>query len=250
VRRAGLTLVAALGALLLLLPACNRGQERRAEALAGSTAVEFPSTDGVRLEGRLFGDDAATTGVVLSHMLPADQSSWWDLAGTLEREGYLVLTYDFRGYCPGGQAGCSDGEKDVSAIWQDVLGAIDFIRSHGVQQVALVGASMGGTASLVAASKPEVSVDAVITLSAPASIEGLAASAEVLQAVSAAKLFVAGAADFSAADSADQLYAQSPPPKRIQILPTGDHGTDILEGSQSGIATNLIVTYLAQYAAP
>ena len=179
-------------------------------------------------------------------MLPADQSSWWDFAHRLADEGYLALTYDFRGYCPGGVAGCSAGDKDVSAIWKDVLGAIALIRSEGANRVMLVGASMGGTASLVAAAQPGADVAAVITLSAPISIEGLTAGPEVLTQVTAAKLFIAGVGDpTGAAGSAQQLYDASPPPKRIDIEPSNGHGTDLLNGSE--VVRNLMLTYLAQY---
>ena len=90
-----------------------------------------------------------------SRMRPDDQRSWFAFANRLADEGYLVLTYDFRGYCPGGEGGCSQGDLQVSAIWQDVLGAMDFVRSEGATSVALVGASMGGTASLVAAGQQD-----------------------------------------------------------------------------------------------
>jgi pimeloyl-ACP methyl ester carboxylesterase len=179
-------------------------------------------------------------------MLPADQTSWWPFADRLAREGYLVLTYDFRGYCPGGDAGCSKGAKNIAAIWQDVVGAIDEIRSQGAIQVVLIGASMGGTASLVAAAQPGVDVEGVITLSAPTTIEGLTADAEVLSGVTAAKLFVAGVGDGSAASAAQELYDRSPPPKRIEILTTDDHGTDILSGNQAGPGSTLILTYLQE----
>ncbi len=161
--------------------------------LSGSHPVTFESRDGVTLEGRLFGD--GTTGVVLSHMQPADQRSWFAFANRLADEGYLVLTYDFRGYCPGGEGGCSEGELQIPAIWQDVLGATDFIRSQGATTVALVGASMGGTASLVAAGQEGTDAAVVITLSAPTSIEGLDADAALLQRVDANKLFIAGLGD-------------------------------------------------------
>jgi pimeloyl-ACP methyl ester carboxylesterase len=201
----------------------------------------------VRLEGRLFGE-GNHVAVVLSHMLPADQSSWWDFGQRLADEGYLALTYDFRGYCPGGVAGCSSGNKDIPAIWEDVLGAIAFVRSQGANRVMLVGASMGGTASLIAAAQPGADVAAVITLSAPVSIEGLTVGADVLAQVTAAKLFIAGLGDPSgAATSAQQLYDASPPPKRIEIRPSNDHGTDLLTGNQSEIVRNLVLTYLAQY---
>lgn len=214
--------------------------------LSGSRAVTFESSDGVTLEGRLFGD--GSTGVVLSHMQPADQRSWFAFANRLADEGYLVLTYDFRGYCPGGEGGCSQGELQIPAIWQDVLGAMDFIRSQGATTVALVGASMGGTASLVAAGQEGTDVAVVITLSAPASIEGLNADAALLQRVDANKLFIAGVGDTSAAASAEQLYEIAPPPKRPEIVPADDHGTDLLTGSRGEAVQRIIETYLAQFA--
>ena len=215
--------------------------------LSGSRAVAFESRDGVTLEGRLFGD--GSTGVVLSHMQPADQRSWFAFASRLADQGYLVLTYDFRGYCPGGDGGCSQGELQISAIWQDVLGAIDFIRSQGATTVALVGASMGGTASLVAAGQEGADVAVVVTLSAPTSIEGLDADAALLQRVDANKLFIAGVGDAAAAASAEQLYEIAPPPKGPpEIVPADDHGTDLLTGSRGEAVQRIIETYLAQFA--
>jgi len=181
-------------------------------------------------------------------MLPADQRSWFDFAQRLAEQGYLVLTYDFRGYCPGGDGGCSEGERDVSAIWQDVLGAMDLARSRGATSVTLIGASMGGTASLVAAGQEGVDVEAVITLSAPTSIEGLSADPALLQGVRAAKLFVAGVGDFSAAAAAEELFSTSPPPKRVEIVPADDHGTDLLTGAQAESVKRLIEVTLSQYA--
>ncbi|MGA9161202.1 MAG: alpha/beta fold hydrolase [Actinomycetota bacterium] len=239
--RARLLGVVALGAIAFV--ACG---EAAAPDLSGSRAVTFESRDGVMLEGRLFGD--GSTAVVLSHMRPADQRSWYAFANRLADGGYLVLTYDFRGYCPGGDGGCSQGDQQISAIWQDVLGAMDFVRSQGATDVALVGASMGGTASLVAAGQEGSDVAAVVTLSAPVSIQGLNADAALLQRVPANKLFVAGVGDPEAASAAEDLYETGPPPKRVEILPADDHGTDLLTGSQGEAVQRLIETYLTQFA--
>lgn len=218
-----------------------------AGSVAGSEAITFPSEDGVMLAGRLFGPDDGDTGVVLAHMFPADQRSWFPFADRLASRGYRVLTFDFRGYCPGGEGGCSEGEKRIEETWRDVLGAIQALRDEGVSRVALVGASMGGTASLIGASQEGVEVEAVITLSAPVAFEGLEVSPEVVSQVEAAKLFLAGHEDAAAAAAAQSLYDQSVQPKRLSILTTGDHGTDILSGNQGSAATNEIVSWLDRY---
>jgi pimeloyl-ACP methyl ester carboxylesterase len=227
--------------------ACNQADAIREEALANYTEVTFETADGVTLAGRLFGPDDATAGVVLAHMLPSDQSSWFDFAQRLGSIGYRAVTFDFRGYCPGGDAGCSEGKKTISAMWQDVLAAKAFLESKGVARVALVGASMGGTASLVAAAQVPTEVEAVVTLSAPTSIEGLTAGPDVLQASGAAKQFMAGDGDITAAQAASAFYEQALQPKRLEILTTSDHGTDLLTGNQGEIARTSILTWLGRY---
>lgn len=240
----GVRLMVVAGVFAVAMAAC--GSEGPEADLSDSRAVSFESADGVALQGRLFGD--GSTAVVLSHMRPADQRSWFAFAHRLADQGYMVLTYDFRGYCPGGEGGCSKGERNISGMWQDVLGAEDFVRSQGAANVALVGASMGGTASLVAAGQEGEDIEAVVTLSAPESIEGLVADAALLQREQANKLFVAGVGDAPAAASAEHLFEIAPPPKRVAIIPADDHGTDLLTGSHGEEVRRLIETYLAQFA--
>lgn len=239
-------MVTLIAATAIVGTACDRADDVSA-APRRSAPVTFRSIDGVELSGRLFGPEEATAGVVLAHMLPADQSSWFDFAGELGDAGFRALTFDFRGYCPGGDAGCSEGDKDIAAIWQDAQGAVELLRDDGVERIALVGASMGGTASLIVASGEGDGVAAVVTLSAPRSIEGLTAGPDVVARVTAAKLFLAGTGDGSAAEDAQAFYAQGPPPKRVEILTTDDHGTDMLTGNQGSAAGTLILGWLDRY---
>ena len=242
IRRSAIPTIAVVA---LVLAAC--GATTPLGSTEGSKEITFRSTDGVKLDGRLFGPDKGSAGVVLAHMFPADQSAWYFFADRLGDLGYRVLTFDFRGYCPGGDAGCSEGEKNIPAIWQDVEGAAAALRSKGVTRLALVGASMGGTASLIVAAKQGRDIDAVITLSAPPTFEGLDAGPDVLAEVSAAKLFIAGNGDISAAQAVDAFYGQSLQPKRPVILTTDDHGTDILSGNQAGIVSTEMINWLARY---
>jgi uncharacterized protein len=217
---------------------------------SGSTEVSFTTSDGVRLAGRLFGPEDAAAGVVLSHMLPADQSSWYPEATHLAGMGYRVLTFDLRGYCPGGDAGCSQGTKDPNAAPTDLTAAMTFLRQDGPTRVALVGASVGGTASLIVASQ-QTNIPAVIALSAPEVLNALAVTPEVLASITGAKLFIAALGDpAGAARAAQDLEAQSPAPKRVEIVPTDDHGTDLLTGAQGTHVSQLIDGWLAQYLHP
>jgi pimeloyl-ACP methyl ester carboxylesterase len=240
-------LVLAAG-LVLSTTACNRSAQIRTQALQDSEAVTFTTEDGVRLAGRIFGPDTASAGVVLAHMLASDQSSWFDFADRLGRAGYRVLTFDFRGYCPGGDAGCSKGQKNLAAAPQDVAAAQTYLREEGPTRIALVGASMGGTASLVSASQNPAGIEGVATLSSPASIGGLVAGPDVMAAVTPAKLFMAGDSDpDGAAAAAQQFYDASVQPKRLEIFTTADHGTDLLSGNQGEQSRAALLGWLAQY---
>jgi pimeloyl-ACP methyl ester carboxylesterase len=237
-------------ATIALLVSCSGGTSSSvdAPAPADSTPVTFVTSDGVKLAGRLFGPADAQAGVVLAHMLPADQTSWYPFAERLASDGYRVLTFDFRGYCPGGGGGCSQGHKQIEAADVDLQAAVDRLRQEGVQRVGIAGASMGGTAALRVAATDPRGIPAVVTLSAPQSIEGLTAGPDVLAQIAAAKLYIAGLGDPSgAASSADALAAQSPQPVREEIVTSDAHGTDLLTSQQGEHVAELIEAFFAQW---
>jgi pimeloyl-ACP methyl ester carboxylesterase len=240
----------ALLAIATMGTACSQKDDLRSEAVAGSEAVTFTTSDGVELAGRLFGSEDAEAGVVLAHMLPADQSDWFETAAALADDGYRVLTFNMRGYCPGGDVGCSEGEKDVDSADDDLAAALAHLREQGVDGIGLIGASIGGLASILIASREGPDVDAVITLSAPETLGGLGATPDALAAVSAAKLFIAGSSDGTAAASAESMFNASGGPKRLELLTTDAHGTDLLESNQAGRVRDLIDGWLAQHLPP
>jgi pimeloyl-ACP methyl ester carboxylesterase len=203
-----------------------------------STSVTFTTQDGVTLSGNLYG--TGRWGVVLSHMYPADQTSWTATAERLAGEGYLVLTYDFRGY------GKSGGSKDVALIDRDVFAAMNYLRTAGTSDVVLVGASMGGTASLIAATTfqamSSVRLAGVATLSAPVEFQGLSAAAAVPTLV-VPLLFIAAENDVGA-EGARQLEELSGNKGDLQIVPGSDHGTDLFSGAQADTVWGLLLDFL------
>jgi len=237
-------------AVVALLPACSGDAADEAQisaALAASRPISFDNDAGHELAGRLFGPAEATSGVVLAHGFSADQRTWFPFADRLGEAGYRVLTFDFRGYCPGGDGGCSEGERSVDETPSDLRSAIDALRADGVSRIAVVGSSVGGTAALLVAAADDVRLDAVVALSAPARFENLAVGPDTLALVDEPKLFIAGTEDASAAQDAQGFFDMSVQPKRLEILTTGDHGADILRGNQGEQARNAILQWLGQY---
>ncbi|PIU29234.1 MAG: hypothetical protein COT09_01885 [Candidatus Hydromicrobium americanum] len=180
--------------------------------------VTFTTEDGIDINGNIFG--SGNRWVILSHMRPTTQTSWFDFARYLADNGYIVLTYDFRGY------GKSGGSQDISNIDKDLEAALDFVIRNDAEKIFLMGASMGGTASLVVASRQ--TVDGVISFSSPTEIDSLSAIDKVGN-IDAPKLFIASQGDKYAAKSANTLFNTSPEPKEIEILDGSAHGTFIFE---------------------
>lgn len=232
--RAQTTFLAAVLSLTLTGAVIALGSCKKGQAPRGSHSVTFRTQDGFVLEGTLFG--SGSDAVVLAHMFPADQSSWFDFARQLADHGYLALSFNFRGY------GKSQGEKDIGVIDRDVRAAIEFVRSRkAVTGVALVGASMGGTASVIAASTEKV--DGVVTLSAPVEFMGLNAT-QAVGRVTAPKYFIASTGDKAAAETAGRLYRGSAPPREIEIIPGDRHGTNILKGPKGEELATKIIAFL------
>ncbi len=201
---------------------------------ADGEKVTFKTKDGILISGRLFG--AGKTGVVLGHMYPENQESWWPFARLLAGKGYAALALDFRGY------GESSGTKEIAKIDLDMDAAYEFLKPK-VQRIVLVGASMGGTAALkVAARKP---VAGVISLSGPDAFRGLDATADVGK-IAAPKLFIASIDDSYAARSVAKFMTMAKDPKEQKIFRGSGHGTYIFGTEHDKELTDLLLGFLGR----
>jgi pimeloyl-ACP methyl ester carboxylesterase len=195
--------------------------------------VQFNTPDGLTLEGRLY-PGGTKKGVVCAHMFPADQASYGALAKDLARKGYPVLTFNFRGY------GNSGGPKNISRIALDMNAAVRFMAER-VTCMVLIGASMGGTASILEGNHPKVK--GVVTLSAPAAFQGLDARSKVSE-LKPPKLFVAAKGDVSAYESAEYFYAHATEPKEILLVEGSAHGTLLLEDPSAPLIKRKLLEFL------
>ena len=213
----------ALAGLALLLAACSGDDDDPppAPVLHEAARVEtLETSDGLRLDARHFPASGERL-VVLLHMYPADQTSWFGFAEELQSREIDALTFDFRGY------GASDGEKDPGVADVDARAALAFARDRGFERVVLVGASMGGTAAIVLAA--DEAVDGVVALSAPAAMSELDA-ASVIAGVEAPITLVAADDDLSGAESLRDLAGRAGLGERDVLLMAGrGHGTELLE---------------------
>jgi pimeloyl-ACP methyl ester carboxylesterase len=170
---------------------------------------------GAELDGVVIGDGA--TGVVLAHQLHSDLCSWLPFAKRLAAAGMLVLVFDF---------------PSTRNLDRYVVAAVAELRRQGAHSIALAGASMGGTAVLVAASHAS-SISRVASLSGPRIFEDLDAGRAVPR-VHVPTLFVAGREDSPFVDDARAMYRAATGDKRLLIVAGSDHGTDLLDDEHVG----------------
>ena len=208
--------------LALALPAASFGARSGppdACIQSGETPVTMRAADGASIYGVEVG--TGTAGIVLGHQYFSDHCEFMQFARDLAALGYRALTFDFRGY--GASTGGNSARLDL-----DVAAAVARLRADGATRIKLVGASMGGTAVLVAASRITPPVDGVVSLSGPTFFRGLNA----VQAVRRSHVPVRFAVDRLdrrfAGNATYLMKAAAAKDKAILRLSGAGHGSAIL----------------------
>ena len=209
-------------------------QSKEEVLFGGSERVSFPAPDGPTVIGRLW--RGGSVGVILAHGhdLSIGQRGWVPFPAHLHDVGFTVLTFNFRGFCD--TVECSPSELDYTSYWNDVVGAVDYVRSTGVESVFLVGASMGGIAVLRAVSAPGVEVDGVVSMSTPQWPSRYYAqeppendvTPERLASISEPLLFVAGEDEVDFAADARSMHGAATGPADLLLVPSGRHSSQLV----------------------
>ena len=112
--------------------------------LAGGSLEEifFPSGDGVNLHGWILRPPCPPKGTVLFfHGNAENINTHVNAVLWLVKAGYLVFTFDYRGY------GISDGTPDIPGVNRDGVAALDLafhIRGGEENGIVVLGQSLGG----------------------------------------------------------------------------------------------------------
>ena len=140
--------------------------------------VSFTTSDGVLLKGWLIKPQhpaRTSPAIIICHGVGANRSDFTELAVSLSRRGYFVLTFDFRAH------GESKGNRTSLGYHEqkDVAAALAFLRSRkeiNPERIGIYGFSMGGATAILAAAETK-GFKAVVADSAFASLTGMARTA-------------------------------------------------------------------------
>lgn len=186
--------------------------------------------DGSELDGLEYG--TGRVGVLLSHQSDGDMCQWQDYAQKLAARGYRALAPSYQ-----------------SDYVTEALTAVTQLRSEGVRQVVLLGASMGGSISLATAVKMTPAPVAVISLSGPRVFQDLDVLGPVRR-LRAPVLFAASILDTPFGPDAVRLYhaaTRSAARRLVLDRASGLHGVDLLHVPA---VLKPMEAFLARYAPP
>ncbi|GAA5000707.1 hypothetical protein [Kitasatospora paranensis] len=244
-----ITAVPAAAALAagLLLAGCGSGAAGKAAPAAASTPPTYgcltaaqAAEGAVTVDGGLGSFEAyfrdsdasgAKVAIVFSHQNGGSLCDWLPYLDGFTGAGYAVLPFTANG----------DVADGISA-------AAGYLKGKGVTKIVLIGASKGGTGSLVAGALPDLPLPAaaVVSLSAPESFGGNNAATAVKR-LTVPVFFAAEELDQPFADNAKSLHAATASAeKQLKLYPGGHHGALLLSDG----ALPDVQAFLARWAPP
>lgn len=208
---------------------------------AKSETVYYNTEDGAHIEATLSGE--GTHGVVLAHGGQFTKSSWNKQVRILNDAGFRTLAINFRGRVrskvgpdnPRPVRGAGLYPVGLTPHYQDVLAAVAFLREQGCSEISVIGGSIGGGATSVAAAMaPKGLIDRVVLLAAT--------PIKKIQAVKGSKRFVTTEGDNLAAISAQ--FEQATEPKKLVVLEGNAHAQHIFKTAQAEPLMDAISAFL------
>jgi dienelactone hydrolase len=222
-----LSLTAAVIALLAVAAADAR-------ASVTGAPVTLKAADGTKLAATYYAGDKPGPGIMLLHQCNKDRSSWSGLAESLARQGFHVLTMDYRGFGESGGKRFTDlspeeATKTMNDLFPaDVDVAYDYLRAQpGVQGVVGAGGASCGVNQSIQLSRRHPGVKSLVLLSGNTD----AAGRKYLHGKSSPTLMIAAADDDGGVvDFMAWIDASSGnPTNRFVEYKTGGHGTNLFQ---------------------
>lgn len=207
--------------LLLVLPVACIAEE-------DFEIVSFSTSDGGSIEASMFPADGKRVAI-LAHGAVFDKESWYPLCESLQTAGVNALSIDFRGY--GNSTAGSSSDKSL-----DVLGAIAYLEAQGFDDIAVIGGSMGGAATLDALAKTNSTSITKAVLLAPAG--GAPIANEQID-----KLFIVAEGD-RLSTRVKSLHDESTSPKQLKVYDGDAHAQHLFKTEHADDLTKTIVDFL------
>ncbi len=127
--------------------------------------ISFTTADNIKIAGWFIPHPSVSKTIILLHGYPADKGNILPALSFLSNK-YNLLLFDFRYLGKSGGRYSTAGAKEV----EDLLAAIYFLKTRGIEEVGVWGFSMGGAVALLTAPQaPEI--QAIVSESSYSSLD-------------------------------------------------------------------------------
>lgn len=208
-----------------------------------TVSIPIPKTQ-QQIQADLYGGASNITGkrgIVLAHGGRFDRTSWRKQAQVFADKGFVILAISFRGdrKNPDGSPGAFGSTPDNAT---DVLAAVDYLHSRGIQRVAAIGGSMGGDA-----------VGEADARSAPGEIDSIvllgSSGGDFPEKLKGDKLFLVARDDRSGdglrLPGITRNYEKAPEPKRLIVLAGSAHAQYLFDTEQGPRVMQEILRFIS-----
>jgi dienelactone hydrolase len=199
-----------------------------------ATPVTLSAADGTKLAATYFAGEKPGPGILLLHQCNRDRSTWSGVAGNLAKEGFHVLTLDFRGFGESGGKPFADltpeeRDKTLDELFPaDVDVAYGWLRAQpAVQGVVGAGGASCGVNQSIQLSRRHPGVKSLVLLSGGTN----RSSRQYLRSRSSPPLMIAAADDDgNVVQYMEWIEASSGnPTNRFVEYKAGGHGTNMFQ---------------------
>lgn len=195
------------------------------------------------ITAELYGEMPSERAAILVHGKSWDAAGWRDVAPRFAERGVPALAVNLRGYGDStGRTNQFRPDKPWTPV-ADLRAAKGALRERGAREVALVGASMGG--SVVLASSFENDIDCVVAISAPVA----AVPDELSKRITGRKLFVCADRDsLRATPNVLRCFMETGAPKTLVMFGGREHSRAMFKASYGQEALAAILEFVCRRA--
>lgn len=189
--------------------------------------VSLKAEDGTKIHAVYTEAREAKSGVVLVHMLGRSASDWRFLADKLQASHISSVAVDLRKHGDNVTGEVEIADEDYQAMTKDVAAAVAHLRKQGIEDISIVGASIGANLALNVAADDE-GITNVVLLSPGMEFKGVEISQALADYGERPLLCVVSKDDRYSAKTGLFIDAQARGYHKLEVYEAAGHGTRML----------------------
>jgi len=191
--------------------------------------VTLKAEDGTKIHAVYTEAREPKSGAVLVHMVGRSAADYRFLADKLKAQGVSTVAVDLRKHGGNVADGAEVSIEDIewSQMKQDVAAGVAYLEAQGIEEIAIVGASIGANLALNVAAANE-NVDNVVLLSPGMEYKGVEISQALADYGERPLLCVVSKDDRYSAKTGLFIDAQARGYHKLEVYESAGHGTRML----------------------